>query len=111
MSAAILAWIFLAVSILTEVAATLSLRMAVNHSRWWYVPVAVGYTIAFGFLSLTLAQGMPLGVAYGIWTATGVALTAIAGRVLFNERFTWVMGLGIALVIGGVLLIEIGGNH
>ncbi|MBR7503027.1 hypothetical protein KCW65_23395, partial [Mycobacterium tuberculosis] len=52
--------------------------------------------------------GFPLGVAYGIWAATGVALTALAGRVLFRERLTRVMIAGIALIIVGVLLIEVG---
>jgi small multidrug resistance pump len=54
---------------------------------------------------------MPLGVAYGIWAAAGVALTAIAGRLLFQERLTWVMSLGIVLIIGGVLLVEVGAAH
>jgi small multidrug resistance pump len=53
---------------------------------------------------------MPLGVAYGIWTAAGVALTAVFGRVIFKQRFTWVMALGIALIMGGVLLIEVGAH-
>lgn len=103
-----IAWAFLAVAILTEVAATLSLRMAVKAQAVWYVPVVVGYVIAFSALSLALRNGMPLGVAYGIWTAVGVALVAVAGRVLFGERFTWVVALGIALIAGGVLLVEIG---
>lgn len=111
MSGIALAWVLLCGAIVIEVAATLCLRMAVAGSRWWYVPVVVGYASAFSLLSLTLAQGMGLGMAYGIWTAAGVALTAIAGRVLFQERLTWVMTLGIALIIGGVLLIELGASH
>ncbi|MBG6181962.1 multidrug transporter EmrE-like cation transporter [Arthrobacter sp. CAN_A1] len=54
---------------------------------------------------------VPLGVAYGIWAAAGVALTAIIGKVLFKEPFTWLMGLGIILIIGGVMLIELGAAH
>jgi small multidrug resistance pump len=103
-------WLLLSLAIVAEVGATLSLRMASvpRASTWWYVPVLAGYLIAFGLLSVVLSLGMPLGVAYGIWTAVGVALTALAGRVLFRERFTWVMGLGIALIIGGVVMIELG---
>lgn len=54
---------------------------------------------------------MALGVAYGIWAAAGVALTAILSRILFKEPLTWVMGLGIILIAGGVLLIELGAAH
>lgn len=54
---------------------------------------------------------MSLGVAYGIWAAAGVALTALASRVFFKEAITPVMMLGIGLIIGGVLLIELGAAH
>ena len=103
-----MAWLFLSVSILTEVAGTLSLRMAARGRRRWYAAVAVGYLVAFTCLSLVLAEGMALGVAYVIWSASGVALTALAGRVLFREPFTCVTAAGVALIAGGVLLIELG---
>lgn len=106
-----IAALLLAGAIVTEVTATLSLQASVKGSRWWYLPVVAGYTSAFALLSAALAQGMPLGVAYGIWTACGVALTAILGRILFGQRFTWVMALGVALIIGGVLCIEFGAVH
>jgi len=106
-----MAWLFLSLAILTEVGGTLSLRMATKGPALWYLPVGVGYVSAFTMLSLSLEHGMPLGVAYGIWAAVGVALTALASRFLFREHLTWVMGLGIVLIIGGVLLVEIGGAH
>ena len=75
------------------------------------VGVAIGYLAAFAFLSHTLSAGMGLGVAYGIWAASGVALTAILSKLLFDEPFTWIMAAGIALVVGGVLLVELGATH
>lgn len=102
------AWAYLWVAIACEVVAALSLRMAVSSRAAWYWLVAAGYTIAFGLLTLALHAGMPLSVAYGVWTAAGVALTAIAGRFLFKEPFSWVMAFGVALIIGGVLLVEFG---
>lgn len=102
-----MAWAYLVVAIGCELAATLSLRKAVDDRRW-YAAVAPGYLVAFVFLSLTLSAGMPLGVAYGIWTAAGVALAALLSRVLFREPLTPLMGVGIALIAGGVLLVELG---
>jgi small multidrug resistance pump len=104
-------WLYLAIAILSEVSGTLSLRIAANGQKSWYAAVAAGYAVAFVFLSLTLAQGIGLGVAYGIWAAAGVALTAIASRVFFKESLNLVMTLGIGLVIVGVLLIETGTTH
>lgn len=102
------AWGYLTIAIVCEVMAALCLRMAVSSRKAWYALVVAGYLIAFWMLSFTLAAGMPLAVAYGVWTAAGVALTAVAGKYLFKEPFTWVMALGIALIIGGVLLVEFG---
>ena len=102
------AWLYLAVAIAAEVTGTMSLRKAVTSGRRWYAVVAVGYLVAFTALSLSLATGMPLAVAYGAWTAVGVAATAVLSRIFFDEPFSPLMSLGIVLVIGGVMLLEFG---
>lgn len=79
--------------------------------RGWYVVVVVGYVSAFSLLSLSLGAGMPLGIAYGVWAAAGVAITAVASALLFKEPFTVLMATGIALIMGGVLLVELGASH
>ncbi len=95
-------WVFLVFAILTEVSATLSLRVAASGRRGWYVAVLAGYLASFVLLSLALHEGMGIGVVYGIWTAVGVALTAVLSKVLFGEPLTRVMALGLLLIIGGV---------
>ncbi|EKF21699.1 small Multidrug Resistance family protein [Mycolicibacterium hassiacum DSM 44199] len=103
-------WLTLAGAIVVEVLATLSLRASEGFRRKaWIVPVVAGYAISFYLLWLTLALGMPVGVAYGVWTACGVALVAVIARVIFREPLTWVMAAGIALIVGGVLMIELAG--
>ena len=104
-------WFLLATAILLEVTGTLALRAATTGRRAWYAVVGVGYVGAFAALSITLAAGLPLGIAYGIWAAVGVALTAVASHVLFDEPLTPVMGAGIALIAAGVLLVELGAGH
>ncbi|AZG46197.1 DMT family transporter [Gordonia insulae] len=106
-----MAWLYLVGAIAFEVAGTLSLRVASGGRKAWYAAVAIGYVVAFTMLILSLDHGMPLGVAYGIWAAAGVALTAILSRLLFAEPLTWLMGFGIVLIVGGVLLIEMGATH
>ena len=103
-------WLILSGAILLEVMATLSLRGAIDDPRWVILAV-IGYSGSFVALSLLLRMGVPIGVVYGIWAAAGVALTAVAGRLIFKEPFTWVMAVGIALVMGGVLLVEAGAAH
>ncbi|UXZ58949.1 MULTISPECIES: DMT family transporter [unclassified Curtobacterium] len=101
-------WVLLAIAIVTEVGATISLKLATDGKRVWYVAVVAGYLTAFSLLAVALTLGLPIGVVYGIWAATGVALTAVLGRVLFREPLTALMLGGIALIIVGVLLVELG---
>lgn len=105
-----MSWAYLISAILTEVAATLSLRAAATGRRVWYVVVLAGYLASFVLLARALAEGMGIGVAYGIWTAVGVALTALLSKFLFQEPLTKLMLAGIALIIGGVLLLELGAH-
>lgn len=100
-------WLLLAAAIACEVAATLSLKAALDRPAL-YVVVVTGYALSFGLLAVVLRRGMPLGIAYGIWSACGVALTTVLSTLLLGEAFTPLMGLGVVLVIGGVLLVETG---
>lgn len=101
-------WVFLGVAIVAEVAATMSLRAAVSGAKAWYVPVVLGYVLAFSMMSFALQAGMGIGVAYGIWAATGVAITATLSKWIFDEPLTAVMAAGIVLIAAGVLLVELG---
>ena len=100
-------WLLLLVAILSEVTGSLSLKGALDHPVL-YVPVAIGFVVSFVLLTAVLRRGMPIGVAYGVWAALGVVLTSILSAVLYGEPFTPLMGVGIALIMAGVLLVEIG---
>ncbi|WP_198519501.1 DMT family transporter [Microbacterium sp. BR1] len=103
-------WIYLTAAILTEVTAALSLQAAVD-APGWYALVVVGYLAAFFFLTRVLAAGMAVGVAYGIWGASGVALTAVMAAVIFGQALTGFMIIGLVVIVAGVLLVEIGSQR
>ena len=100
-------WLLLAAAIVSEVTATLSLKRAIDHPGLYSV-VVVGYVAAFALLTLTLKHGLGIGVAYGIWAACGVALAAVGSKVFFDEPLSGLMIAGLVLIIGGVLLVELG---
>ncbi|BBY18689.1 DMT family transporter [Mycolicibacterium litorale] len=100
-------WLYLIAAIACEVAATLSLKGSETRPLL-YAIVGFGYVGAFVFLTVVLKRGLGLGVAYGIWAASGVAATAVLSTVIFGEAFTVTMGIGLACIIVGVLLIETG---
>mgnify|MGYP000907127279 FL=1 len=101
------AWPALGGAVVCEDSATLALRQALNQPSF-YAVVGLGYALNLIVLSLTFLAGMPLGVAYGGWSAGGAAVTAIASRLLFGELLTRAMMTGIALIVTGVLLVEVG---
>jgi small multidrug resistance pump len=103
-------WLVLATAIGVEVFATLGLRASEGfRKKAWIAPVVLAYLASFYLLWLTLAMGLPVGIAYGVWTACGVALVAVIARYVFGDPLTLVMLIGIGLVIAGVLVIELVG--
>ncbi|RLP82384.1 QacE family quaternary ammonium compound efflux SMR transporter [Mycetocola lacteus] len=103
-------WLLLLAAILTEVTASVSLKAAQTHPIW-YPLVVLGYVASFYLLSRVLRLGLGLGVAYGIWGATGVALTALASVLFFGEPLTPLMIGGLILIIAGVLVVELGSQR
>ena len=100
-------WALLGAAIASEVTATLALKGALEHGAL-YALVAAGYLASFALLAEVLGRGMPLGVTYGIWAATGVAATALMSALIFGEQVTTLMAAGLALVMAGVLMVELG---
>lgn len=96
-------------AIACEVTGSLSLKAALERPVF-YVLVVSGYVASFALLAAVLRRGMPLGVAYGIWGALGVAATAVLSALLFGEPLTTLMTAGLALIMVGVVLVE-GGSR
>lgn len=105
-------YLVLAIAIIGEIAATVSLKLSEGFTKPIpSVVVVVGYAIAFIALSRALKLGMPIGVAYAIWAAIGVAAVAVIGAVFLGESLNPTMVVGLLLVIGGVVTIELGSAH
>lgn len=103
-------WLALAGAIGIEVLGTLGLRASDGlRKKVWIAPVIVAYLTSFYLLWLALKLGMPVGIAYGIWTACGVALVAVIAKYLFGDPLTGRMIIGIGLIAAGVLTIELAG--
>ena len=101
--------VWLAAAIVSEIGATLSLRASDGfRRRLWLIPVVVGYALAFIFLGIALREGMPVGVAYGIWVAVGISVVAVLARLIWRDPLTTRMVAGIVVIAAGVLLVELG---
>jgi small multidrug resistance pump len=105
-------WFLLGSAIVAEVAATSSMRAATmkSGSPWWWTAVAVGYVLSFALFAGALARGAQLGASYATWAGIGVALTAAVAYLVFHERITPWMLAGIALIVAGVVVVELAGH-
>ena len=50
---------------------------------------------------------IPVGVAYAIWSGLGTVLIALVGFVLYKQRLDAAAFAGIALIIAGVLVMNL----
>lgn len=107
-----MAWLLLAGAILSEVVATSALKLSVGFTR--LVPsvvVVVGYLLSFLLLAQALRLQLQVSVAYAIWSGVGTALIVIIGTVALHEPLTAAKALGVALIIGGTVVLNLSGGH
>jgi small multidrug resistance pump len=104
--------VLLGCAIACEVSATICLRLSDGFSKIGYsVVVVVGYVAAVVLLAQVLKRGMPVGVAYAIWAAVGVAVVALIGAAFLGDGLTPVQIGGLVLVVGGVVALQLGASH
>ncbi|MCX4833292.1 MULTISPECIES: DMT family transporter [unclassified Streptomyces] len=104
-------YVLLAGAIAAEVGATTAMKYSEGFSRLWPSLVTVaGYIVAFALLAQTL-KTVQIGTAYAIWAGAGTAVIAAIGMLFLGEGLTLAKVGGIVLVIGGVVLLNLGGAH
>jgi small multidrug resistance pump len=104
-----LPWVLLGAAIATEVAGTFALRASDGFSK--LVPsiiIVVGYVASFILLAIVL-KSLPVGIVYAIWSAVGVALVAVLGRIMFGDPVPPLAAVGMVLIVGGVVLVSASG--
>ncbi|MEV5746979.1 multidrug efflux SMR transporter [Actinoallomurus sp. NPDC052308] len=103
-------YVLLALAIAAEVAATLSLRASEGFSRLGpSLIVAAGYLISFVLLAKVLTR-LNVGPVYAIWSALGTVGAFVGGALLFGEQARPATVIGAAIVIAGVIVMNLGGG-
>ncbi|MGI9253951.1 MAG: DMT family transporter [Thermomicrobiales bacterium] len=104
-------WLMLANAIAAEIVGTTSLKLSDGFSRLsWTTVVIIGYALSFYLMSQAL-KTLPIGLVYAIWSGVGTVGTALLGLAIFGETFTALKAAGIALIVGGVIVLNAGGAH
>ena len=106
MNPMLMAYILLALAIVSEVTGSTFLVKSEGFTQ--LVPsilVVIFYVISFYLLSQVI-KTIPLGVAYAIWGGVGIVLTALIGFLMFRQSLDLAALIGIALIIGGVIVMN-----
>ncbi|MFF5722020.1 DMT family transporter [[Kitasatospora] papulosa] len=101
----------LAAAIAAEVTATTAMKYSEGFTRLWpSLVTVVGYMLAFALLAQTL-KTLSIGTAYAIWAGAGTAAVAAIGILWMGESAGLAKLAGIALIIAGVVVLNLGGAH
>ena len=105
-------WLYLVLAILLEVSGTTCMKLSQGFTK--LVPsilLFVFYTLSMGMLTLALKK-IDVSVAYAVWSGVGTALIATIGVVWFKEPAAAFKLISIALIIVGVVGLNLsGGAH
>jgi small multidrug resistance pump len=101
----------LLVAIAIEVAAT-SLLPRANGFRdpLWTGVVLLGYALSIWLLAVVV-EHLPVSTAYAVWSGLGTASVAVIGWVWLGESGTWVTASALAMIVVGVVLLNLQGGH
>ncbi|EME20998.1 Ethidium bromide-methyl viologen resistance protein EmrE [Rhodococcus triatomae BKS 15-14] len=105
------AWAFLIAAIAAEITATVLLGSTEQFTRLLpSVAVIAGYVLSFAFLAQAL-RTLPVSLAYAMWSGIGTATVALIGVLALGEELSVAKVGGVALIVAGVVVLNVGGAH
>lgn len=102
-----MAYLYLAIAIVAEVAATTALKASAGFSK--LVPsliVIIGFGTALYFMALVL-RTIPIGITYAIWSGLGIVLITLVGFIMYKETPDIPAMIGMGLIVLGVVVINV----
>jgi len=107
----VLTAVLLGIAIIVEVMATALLpRTEGFTSLGWTVLVIGGYATSIWLLTI-IVRSLPVSVTYAIWAGAGTALVAVVGLVFLGESFSWIKVVSLAMIVAGVVGLNLTGAH
>lgn len=104
-----MSWLYLGIAVIFEVAVGLFASKAKGFTHaWWTIATLASGAIATFFLSLALLT-FDVGVGYAIWTSVAGVGIVLVGAFFLDQRLGWKQSLGILIVIGGVVGLQLSG--
>jgi small multidrug resistance pump len=106
-----LAWIYLAAAIATEVVGTVFLKFTDGFTRPMpSLIVIVTYVLSIWLTALAV-KGLEISLVYAVWAGVGTAAIAVIGMAALGESINTLKVASIALVIAGVVGLNVAGAN
>lgn len=103
-----MAWIALVSAGLFEIGWPVGLKMSQNTStRFAGIAFAVACMAVSGLLLWIAQRQIPIGTAYAVWTGIGAAGTFLVGVMFYGDPASLARYLGVALIVGGVVVLKL----
>lgn len=102
-------WLLLVGAIASEITGTLALRAL---SGGWRTGPAIAVTLGYGLSFVLLAfalRTIQVSTAYAVWSGLGTAGVAVLAVLIYGERISLLGAGGIALIIAGVVVLNLSG--
>jgi quaternary ammonium compound-resistance protein SugE len=102
-----MAWAYLFVAGLFEVAWAVGLKWSAGFTRFWpSVGTVAAMAVSLGLLGLAL-RSLPLGTAYAVWTGIGAVGTVLVGIVWFGDPATAGRLACVGLILAGLVGLKL----
>jgi quaternary ammonium compound-resistance protein SugE len=102
-----MAWIYLLIAGLMEVAWAIGLKYTDGFTRLWpTVGTVMAMIVSIAFLGLAL-KSLPVGTAYAVFTGIGAVGVAVLGIALFGESAAAVRLACIGLILAGIVGLKL----
>lgn len=98
-----MAWTYLAVAGLFEVAFAAALKLSDGFTRLWPSLAFLVFSIASFVLLARAVTTIPIGTAYAVWTGIGAAGTALVGIAFLGEPASALRLCFIATLIASIV--------
>lgn len=106
-----MAYLMLVAAIALEVVGTSLLPSTQGFSRLWPSVLCLGaYGVVFVLLG-RIVEHLPVGVVYATWSGLGIAAIMLIGATFLGEPLNPAKIAGAAMIIGGVVILNVGGVH
>ncbi len=103
--------VLLVVAIGVEVVASAFLPRANGFTHLgWSTFVLVGYGISIWLLAVVI-RTIPISITYAVWSGVGTAMVAVVAYFYLGESMNAIKLASLALIVAGVVGLNIAGAH